>query len=318
VPLPAGSDQVIQAVFEGMLLRGHTPVQGTLFDDFFNEQERDALFQQWEASSEREKRSRTMFAQESIKPAEVARELDAARAAIGSGVDVAGFTRTALTAYGAVVTGTDPIKVDLTETPRALRDLLGVPDRFSARFALPVAHGQLPLSRTHPLVEQLANHVLNAALDPLLEGVARRSGVIRTGMVSRRTTVLLIRLRFHIVSKLGDQERPLLAEDARVLAFAGSPQNAEWLPAEQAEALLLAEPEANVAPDQAAHFARLVRDGFDLLRPHLDASARERGAELLDAHRRVRAASRTKGVSYRVEPQLPPDVLGFYVYLPKA
>ena len=44
--------------------------------------------------------------------------------------------------------------------------------------------------------------------------------------------------------------------------------------------------------------------------------AAERGAALLDAHQRVRAATRQTGVSYRVEPQLPPDVLGVYVLLP--
>lgn len=115
----------------------------------------------------------------------------------------------------------------------------------------------------------------------------------------------------------GVQERPLLAEDCQVLAFAGSPQNAEWLPADKAEVLLQAEPEANVSPDQAAHFLRTVLDGFDALRPHLDQSARNRGEELLDAHRLVRTASRAKGGSHRVEPQLPPDVLGIYIYLPK-
>jgi hypothetical protein len=45
--------------------------------------------------------------------------------------------------------------------------------------------------------------------------------------------------------------------------------------------------------------------------------AKARGEELLEAHRRVRQAAKMKDVSYRVEPQLPPDVLGIYVYLPK-
>jgi superfamily II DNA or RNA helicase len=317
VPLPWDSEQVIQAVFEGMLLRGRKVEQGRLFDDYFGEEEA-SLHQQWEASAQREKRSRTMFAQETIKVEEVVREVEAARTAVGSGVDVAAFTRTALAAHRANVSGTDTIQVDLTETPRALRDTLGVPTRFSARFELPVASGQLLLSRTHPLVERLANHVLNAALDPLLESVARRCGVLRTSWVRRRTTVLLVRLRFHIVTKQGERERPLLAEDCQMLAFAGSPQNADWLPADQAEALLDAAPEANVLPDQAAHFLRTVLDGFDALRPHLEQSARQRGEELLDAHRRVRTASRARGVSHRVEPQLPPDVLGLYVYLPKG
>jgi hypothetical protein len=208
--------------------------------------------------------------------------------------------------------------VDLAEVPRAVRDALRAPERFTARFHLPVAPDQVHLTRTHPLVEGLANHVLNAALDPLLDGVARRCGVSRTSRVARRTTLLLVRLRFHIVTRIGDRERPLLAEDSLVVAFAGSPQNAEWLPTGQAEALLDAIPEANVAPDQATHFLRQVIDGFGSLQAHLEQAARARGAELLDAHRRVRTASRARGVSHRIEPQLPPDVLGLFVYLPKV
>ena len=36
------------------------------------------------------------------------------------------------------------------------------------------------------------------------------------------------------------------------------------------------------------------------------------------SHQRVRLASKLKGVQTHVEPNLPPDVLGIYVYLPKA
>jgi hypothetical protein len=45
--------------------------------------------------------------------------------------------------------------------------------------------------------------------------------------------------------------------------------------------------------------------------------AKRRGEDLLKAHRRVRHASRLKGTNQRVEPKLPPDVLGIYVFLPK-
>ena len=210
------------------------------------------LFQQWEAATEREKRSRTMFAQETIKVEEVVRELDGGprRHRLGRGrrpVRPGPRWRPTVRSSRA----TDPIRVDLTETPRAVRDLLGVPDRFSARFELPVAPGQLRPEPHPPAGRALANHVLNTALDPLLEGVARRCGVIRTGRVTRRTTLLLLRLRFHIVTRLASEERPLLAEDCQLARLRRSPQNAEWLPEEQAEALLEAEPEANVSPDQA-------------------------------------------------------------------
>jgi hypothetical protein len=314
VPLPIDSEQVIQAVFEGMLLRGtKQDDRRTLFDELPPEVEHE-----WQSATEREKRSRTLFAQESIKVEEVVRELQAARDAVGSGVDVAAFVRTALAACRAVVEGDRPVRIDLSEAPRAVRDCLGLPGRFSARFELPVQDGELYLSRSHPAVEGLANHVLNAALDPLLTGPARRCGVIRTSKVQRRATLLLLRHRFHIVTRIGQDERPLLAEDAQLVAFTGPPQTPEWLPADAAEQLLAAEPEANVPPEQARDFVRKVVEGIEPLRPRLAELARERGEQLLDAHRRVRQASKARGVSHRIEAQDVPDVLGIFVYLPKV
>ncbi|MGL4465847.1 MAG: helicase-related protein, partial [Planctomycetia bacterium] len=151
-----------------------------------------------------------------------------------------------------------------------------------------------------------------------LDGPARRCGVIRTSRVAKRTTLLLLRHRFHIVTKIGDDERPLLAEESQLVAFAGSPQNAEWLPPEVGEQLLLAEPDANVAADQARDFIQKVIDGVEHLRPKLAEFAAARGEMLLDAHGRVRQASRAKGVRHRVEALNLPDVLGIYVYLPKV
>ena len=75
---------------------------------------------------------------------------------------------------------------------------------------------------------------MDTALDPRTGGMARRSGVIRTSRVQRRTTVLLVRFRYHIITRKGDNETALLAEDCQILAFAGSPQSAEWLSDDQA------------------------------------------------------------------------------------
>ena len=65
-----------------------------------------------------------------------------------------------------------------------------------------------------------------------------------------------------------------------------------------------------MAPEQAADFVRKVVEGMARLRPHLDDVARLRGRELLESHRRVRQATRQRGIRQRVEPTLPPDVLG--------
>ena len=319
VPVPIDSNQVVEAIFEGLLLRERTgSVEQYLpgFEEFFRPQ-REALFGEWENAADRERRSRTMFAQESIKVEEVARELAAVQAAIGSSVDVERFTTEALQAYGAVVSRqNDTVSFDLAETPAALRDAIGMTarDRFTARFSLPVQDGEVYLSRTHPIVEGLAAHVMDTALDPLAAGIARRAGAIRTNAVRTRTTLLLLRFRFDIRSSADDA--PLLAEDVGLVAFEGAPANARWLDDERAAELLDASPDANIDPRQASEFVRRVVDDFDVLRAHLEEVAQQRADALLDAHRRVRRAARITGVRHTVEPKLPPDVLGIYVYLP--
>jgi hypothetical protein len=326
VPVPVDTEQVIEAVFEGLLLRQKPGNQDQLllgFEEYFQPQ-KEALFEKWEASAEREKRSRTMFAQEALSAnvEEVERELAAVRSAIGSALDVARFTKDALLAHRAVITENGVVKLDVAECPRALREALQVRDSdakhglFSVRFSPPVRPGELCLTRTHPLVEGLAAYLMDTALDAKLDGIARRCGAIRTTAVSRRTTVLLLRLRYHIITRRGTEENPMLAEDSQLVAFAGSPSSAEWLPSGAADSLMAAEPEANINPDQAAAFVARVIQEFPAIESHLNRFAVERGEELLAAHSRVRIAARLQGVRYRVEPQIPPDVLGVYVFLP--
>ena len=330
VPVPVNTEQVVEAIFEGLLLKSNPNVlQGYLpgFDEYIKPQ-KDDLYGKWEAASEREKRSRTLFAQETIKVDEVAQELHAVQAAIGSGVDVADFTRRTLAVFGAQTTGTDPLDTNLTEASSALKDVLAQSSgfdlknpKFRFRFNQPVQEGERYLQRTHPFVETLANHVLETALDPLSGDAvrypaARRCGAIRTKAVDKRTTLLLVRFRYHIIQTQNNVERPLLAEDCRLLAFTGSPQSAVWLDEKEAEKLLSAQPDGNIATDQAAEFIGRVIEGYDLLRPYLNQAAMQRGEELLEAHQRVRMATKTRNVRYRVEPQLPPDVLGIYIFLP--
>jgi hypothetical protein len=285
------------------------------------EPQREALFGEWDAAAEREKRSRTMFAQETIKPAEVVPELQAVRAAIGSGVDVERFVREAIRLHGGVITeqAHGQIRADLGAVPRALRERIGMANSvLTAGFELPLGEGIEHLNRTHPVVEAIATHILDTALDGRSDGVARRCGVIRTGGVERRTTLLLVRFRYHIITRKGNDETPLLAEDCQILGFAGAPQSAVWLESEGVEELLRAEPGSNVAPDQASDFLRKVVDGYEAhLRPRVEELARSRGRELLEAHRRVRQAARLQGATQEVVPKLPPDVLGIFVCLPR-
>ena len=328
VPVPVDTEKVVEAIFEGLLLRSKpTAMDNYLpgFDEFMRPTKQD-LNSKWEAASEREKRSRTLFAQVGIKVEEVGRELHDAQEAVGSGVDVSGFVKESLQALGAGVTGNgDELFANLAELQPALRDRFTIINQKVAvvhlKFSLPVDEKQILLTRTHPFVETIANHVTESALDPLSgdelhKPPARRCGAIRTKEVQIRTTLLLVRFRYHIISLENGVEKPLLAEDCHVLAFTGAPDKAQWLDESPAMKLLTAQPDANISEAQAGEFVGKVIEGYSLLEPHLNDVARQRGEDLLDAHQRVRRASKVRNVHYRVEPQLPPDVLGIYLYLP--
>ena len=321
VPIPAGTDQVIEAIFEGLLLREESMTGGSQpylpgFDELFLEQTKD-VYQQWDRAHEREKQSRTMFAQHAIDVGTVAEELKAVQSAIGSGEDVETFFLSALKQYGGVVepAGTATY-FDLSETPAALRDRLNdqskTENTFTGRFQLPVKDGQIYLHRTHPKVEALATYLMDTALDPISESVAGRAGVTRTSGVEKRTTALLLRFRFHLQRQ---QEQPLLAEDCQLVAFEGSAENADWLAPQQAEGLLQLSPSANVAHGLARSSISRVLENLPHLRDDLNLFAREKADQILAQHQRVRDAARARG-RYRVEPILPVDILGLYLFLP--
>ncbi len=139
---------------------------------------------------------------------------------------------------------------------------------------------------------------------------------MRTAAVARLTVLLLIRYRFDLYSQQRGLTRQLLAEDAGVLAFTGDPRSPIWLPSDHAHGLLTARPAGNVSAEQAQEFVTTMLAAAPTWRPALDDQARARAEALLDSHRRVRESIRLRSASYRVEPQLPPDVLGVYVLLP--
>ena len=328
VPVPADSNAVVEAIFEGLLLREQSarigPYQLSLFpdlDEYLLQDEANRRFQdEWDNATTREKRSRTMFAQEALQARveEVAREVEAVREAVGTGRDVEAFTLQVLKDYGASISdNTNCTVFELSAVPLALRELCGNIKRFKGRFELPVNDGVLYLTRTHPIVEGLATYVLNAALDGDENAIGRRCGVIYTEAVQRRTTLLLLRYRYHVIMRDGEKEKQLLAEDSQVIGFAGAPTEAEWIDSCQVADLLDAKPSRNIDRERATLFVQRVIDGIEALKPNLERFVTERGQQLLNAHRRVRSATRWSGVRHEIRPELPPDIIGIYVYLPE-
>ena len=323
---------VTDAIVDWLLMRSQRGEQDALFGTEELTTRTQELDAEWKSAAEREKLSRSKYAQRAIHPEEVAREVAAIRQALGGNEEVHAFVETSLRELEAVLRPTsDGFLADVSGTPVGLRDaltpVLGIPveddkpfPAFPFRQSTATARGEAALVRTDPVVGALASHVLDAALDPGTAGArpARRCGVVRTRAVDKATTLLLVRYRFHLTLPSRHGTRQLVAEDARLLAFRGAPERAEWLSQAEATELLNATPDANTEPAFAERRMSRVLEGLPGLADHLDAYGRELAGELADSHRRVRGASGEIRRGLRVEPQKGADVLGVYVYLPVA
>jgi superfamily II DNA or RNA helicase len=323
VPVPDRSDSLVQALVEGVLLRHEdNPMQGTLFDASFG-RARDELHREWESAADRESKMLTKYAQSGIKLSEVQQEAEAARAAVGTHHDVAHFARTSLSALGAaLIPERNGFTAQLPGLRATARNALGLPgnrDKIVFHADLPVKPGEHALVRTDPLVKDLAMYVLDAALDPELgaqDSPARRSGVIRTAAVSARTTLLLTRYRFHVTLPGRAEMKTTVAEDARLLAYRGTPGD-DWLTAAEIADLLKADPE-NVLPELVQRAVEHAVGELKDAQPHLDTRGEALAKELLEGHRRVRASVGAALRGLKVTPSGHADVLGVYVYLPRG
>ncbi|WP_122619052.1 helicase-related protein [Streptomyces sp. Tu 4128] len=322
------STGVTDAIVEWLLLRGRQGQQETLFESDSFQQSFADLEQDWNSAADREKASRSRFAQRSIHPEEVAREVAAVREALGGAGEIDTFVRESLNALGAVLRDSDDgFAAQVRGTPMGLHNALApvvgaetverdrpIPFRSSPA----VGRGEAALVRTDPVVGALASHVLNAALDTQADGArpARRCGVVTTDAVTTRTTLLLVRYRFHLTLPSRNGEKQVVAEDARLLAFEGAPRNAVWLPQERAVELLEARATENTAAASGERTMTRILDQLSEVTPYLESYGDELAAELDASHRRVRAASGEIVRGLSVTAQKPADILGTYVYLP--
>lgn len=320
VPVPVDTNAVTEAIFEGLLLRQKTRGDTTQQVFEFIKPQKQALDIEWDNAADREKRSRTMFAQDAIQRAvidEVSQVIENIRGTIGTTEDVESFTLDALKVYGGIVAKeAKQYNFELKELPRALKDLLMIEDKIKVKFDLPIKDDEQYFNRTHPFVENLASFILDSALDSLTESIAKRTGAVRTDAVKTRTTLLLTRFRYDLITVKKDEQNNQLVEECLLLAFEGAPEEAKWLKSSDIEKLLTAEPKSNIYPDQARSFIQKVLDNIDKLLPAISEEAEKKARQLLDDHQRVRSAAKLKGVSFSVEPKLPADIVGIYVFLP--
>ncbi|WP_449060415.1 helicase-related protein [Planomonospora algeriensis] len=317
ISVPTGGDDIIQALVEGLLIRDGDPDQLGL--DFGVARTRDQIHREWESAADRESKALTKYAHSGIKLEEVQREVAEIRAALGGSADVARFAREALSGFGAIIDARpDGFHADTRQLPISVRHALGLgfdgtAQTLSFHPDIPVPPDAHALVRTDPMVRGLARTVLDSALDA--EGPARRCGVVRTGAVTTRTVLLLIRYRFHVTLPGRDGTRTLIAEDAQILGYRGGAAGREWLTDAEVEQILAAKPE-NVLRELVKNAANRAVNELPEITEEIEARGEVLADRLLQSHQRVRGAAGAGTRGLKVTANHPADVLGLYVYLP--
>ncbi|MGP5653164.1 helicase, partial [Glutamicibacter arilaitensis] len=289
------------------------------------------LDDEWRSSAETEKTSRTRYAQGAVHPDRVQAAMDAARNSLGTAEDVARFVRQALEETGAHLQETgDGFTANISAAAAGIRDIFATDS--DAKFVLdhPAPPGYHVLTRTDPVVSRIAQYVLNTALDEQLKGKERpaaRCGYVASSEVDSMTVALLVRFRTKLLlpARITQENHAQqdLAEEARIVAFRGAPGRHQWLTDDEVARLLTAKPTANVGEQAARNMASAILKGVPLLESDLAEQAAAVAEQIQRDHTEVRLAARGDSSAGRlgirglaVEPNLPADILGVYIYAP--
>jgi superfamily II DNA/RNA helicase len=311
VPVPMDSTTVSEAVFKSLFDRAQDAVQLSLLD-LLDEKESavEQVHKNWDKAVEREKTSRTRFAQRSIKPVEVEQELIESDQILGNEQDVERFVLSAANRLSCSFSKKKQGWL-LSTIPNFLQPALGDKPRLLT-FTTPAPEGVEYVGRNHPLVEGLARHIIEDALSNNQDPIAARCGFTTTDTVTKRTTLLLLRLR-HLLNS--PKHQSLLAEECAVVGFTGPPSNPIWLTPEEAKSLLeQANPVDDAPPGIKQAKIEELLSKITEIESDLELFARERSHSLSQSHRRVRSI--TQEGQIQVKPQLPMDILGVYILQP--
>lgn len=339
VPIPGNANTITQAVLSSLL--GPTAQEKQLDFDLGLEGSgekqldwQDALEREWQSAKDKARRTQTIFAQRRLKPEEALQEWRRSTESLGSHEAVERLVISSCRRLDLPVgelgrDGNRSWELDLAALPD---NRIGLLERLQSHdlegklrlcFSPPYRDGARLITRSHPLVVELADFVAERALSGLEPELAARSSVVRTKAVDSRTELLLVRLRHQLRQERWngrnyDDLPPLLVEECLTLKVNGT--DVEVLSGEQALALLGAPASGNVVEGQRQQWLREAVNDLPRLRPSLDGMAEQRAVRAEEDHRRVRQASLGAGealrMRFRCEPTLPVDVIGLFLLLP--
>lgn len=327
VPFPEDSQSVIDTITQALLLNPNRRIEKKQDTDLrlpFDFKEFDEattikanLTRKIEEAAEREKMSRSIFAQNTIKVESIEEDLSEMDEAIGNVKAVEEFVTTTLTDLFGIQVKKNPKGYVLVtgNMPPQLSELLPSGNQVKVSFESPTPEGYFYLGRNNRFVEQLCQLVMANTLAGK-DKRAARAAVIRTRQVTKKTTLLLFRCRN--VIEQGKSRQKIVAEEMLLWGWRGTLQDREFLTHVEAKELLAsARASSNLTPQARATFLENDLRQLDSLKTEFDHIAENQSKQLVEAH--VRFSSLMEKEKFQVVyPVLPMDFLGIYILLPEV
>lgn len=321
VPFPENSESVMMAVTNAILLKPNAVVQSaskqlSLLDEEILDQQGN-VSKLYDKAAEREKATRSIFAQNAIKPDEIENDLKDIDEAIGDVKAVESFITGALSHLGVQVDHRpDGIMIYTANIPQRLKNFLPANNEMPVSFQSPTPHGYLYIGRNHPFTEHLSQYIINEALEQKPH-CAARAAVIRTKDVIEKTALFQLRVRNVIAEQPANKQ--IVTEEMWLWGYSGNLGDRKWLDKDKAMHLLLQTTGAqNLSLQEQEEWLKSELEWINIektFREYTDPVALERAHHLVESHSRFRKL--VKGNLYKVvEPVLPMDVLGVYILLP--
>lgn len=326
VPFPEDSQSIIDTITQALLLNPNRQIEAKristhqiTFD--FGEFDEAAIAKanvtrKLDEAAEREKASRSIFAQNAIKAHEIEADLRDVDEAIGEPRAVEDFVASSLTnLFGVqVIKDAKGYRIVMGNFPRQLRELLPTGDPVKVSFVSPTPQGYHYLGRNHRFVEQLCQLVMANTL-ARVDRRAARSAVVRSRQVSVKTTLLLFRCRNVIEQAKANHQ--IVAEEMLLWGWRGTPQEKEFLDHATAKAILAeARASSDLSPQARASFLENELKLLNNLDDEFQIIAEQQSKRLVEAHERFSALMEKQRFQV-VYPVLPMDLLGIYILLPE-
>ncbi len=325
IPFPEDSKSIIDTITQALLLKPNRKITPHRLEnrqiemDFgeFDEAREIKLeaSDKLDRAAEREKVSRSIFAQNAIKAHEIEADLKETDEAIGNPRAVEDFVTSALPILlGVQIEETNKgYKLYTNNLPRLLADLLPQKPELLISFESPTPQEHLYMGRNHPFVENLCQQIMANTINRTGKR-ASRAAVIRTDAVEIKTTILLFRVRNVIEEKRKSHQ--LVAEEMLLWGYQAAAADQDFFGPDEAKILLLnSRPTANRSPEANAATLEYELMQLDALKADFDQVAEQRARHLVEAHERFGQFVEKKRYQV-VYPVLPMDVLGVYVLLP--